>query len=176
MIILFILYRILIKKKKNMKKIKEEFNFLNLDLKKEFLLKIIYNETMLFIKNKNKINKIEENLEMIFFLFHNYSTDLIKFIINYENKLFFLVKQFLFFIILMKYLFFVITKKIIISIFTCKYSFFIINFKNNINLKYKKTEIIDTLSKDKFMYTKYVSEKVIQYILNILVFLIDYFI
>ncbi|WMC19296.1 MAG: hypothetical protein NVS84_00160 [Candidatus Carsonella ruddii] len=162
--------------KNNIKKIKEEFNFLNLNLEQECLIKIIYIETMLFLKNKNNIKKMKENLKINFFLLYEHLIYLIKLLFNYENNCFFFVKQSLFFIIIMKYLLFVIIKKVLISIFSFNYSIVIINVKSKINFKNKKTDVLDISSKDKFIFFKYVSYNVLYFILSKIFFLISYFI
>ncbi|WGS66700.1 hypothetical protein MEJ65_00165 [Candidatus Carsonella ruddii] len=159
-----------------MKKIKEEFNFLKINLKKDFLIKIIYNETMLFIKNKNNINRIKENLKINFVLLCDYILSSLQSLMNYEDSLFFFVKQALIFIIVMKHLLFVIIKKIIVSIFSLKYSIIFINFKIKKDYEIKKTDILDVSSKDKFIFIKYIIKNSLHFILNIMIFFINYFI
>ncbi|MGP4128097.1 MAG: hypothetical protein ACTXNS_00155 [Candidatus Carsonella ruddii] len=159
-----------------MTKIKEEFNFLKKEVEREFLIKIIYIETMLFLKNKNNINEIKKNLKTNFFLFYNYLIYLIKSLLNYENNLFIFAKQMFCFVIIIKFLLFLIIKKIIISIFSSNYLIFIVNFKEKINFKSKKADILDILSKDKFIIFKFILENLLYFIFSKIIFLISYFI
>ncbi|WMC19894.1 MAG: hypothetical protein NVS86_00160 [Candidatus Carsonella ruddii] len=134
-------------KKIVIKKMNEKYNFLKLNLKKDFLIKVIYNETMLFLRNKDNINKIKEFFVLTCFSLYFYINKIIKSIFNYENDLFF-IKQILFFIIVVKYLFFVIIKKIIFS--NCfNYSILFIKCNKKKNLKNK--DIVDLSSKNNLL-------------------------
>ncbi|WMC20490.1 MAG: hypothetical protein PNH44_00160 [Candidatus Carsonella ruddii] len=133
-------------KKIFIKKINEKYSFLKLNLKKDFLIKIIYNETIMLLKNKNNINKIKEFFVLIFFSLYLYINNIIKSIFNYENDLFF-IKQILFFIIIMKYLFFVMIKKIILS-HSFNYSILFIECNKK---KIKNKDILDFSSKNNLL-------------------------
>ncbi|XZR52623.1 MAG: hypothetical protein ACM3Q7_00165 [Candidatus Carsonella ruddii] len=152
-------------KKKFMTKINKKFSFLKINLKKESLIKIIYIETILFLKNKNNINKFKRIFKEKFFSFYECICNLKKSIFNYKNDLFF-IKQILFFVIIIKYLLILIIKKILISFYSLNYSIFFI--KCNSKKSFKNKDILDVSTKDNFILIKFIFENLCIMLNNIL--------